>query len=163
MLLSSLTQYINIGIIIYCIGNSQWCISNTQSKFDWLSSLCQSALLADGLIFENNEEGTLNIKYPMYNEKVNRISHEISLVKYYQQEKQHAKSSGDITQVEYTFTSRDAAKSFWKTAVENHSFFRKLEVKPRRRRSRGTLLSSGSSFRYIHVISLLWVITTQLR
>ena len=32
---------VNIGIIFYCIKNSQWCVYNAQSKFDWLLTLSQ--------------------------------------------------------------------------------------------------------------------------
>ena len=60
-LLCSLIIYligdVNIGIIFYWIGNSQWCIYNTQSKSHWFNT--QSRVLqANWLILENNEKAT---------------------------------------------------------------------------------------------------------
>ena len=55
-----------IGIIIYCIGNSQWCIFNTKSNYDWLLNIRSRVLQADWSILLNNEEATLNINIPHY-------------------------------------------------------------------------------------------------
>ena len=55
---------VNIGIIFYCIGHSQWCIYNTQSKSDWLFDTQSRVLQADWLILKNNEKATLNINMP---------------------------------------------------------------------------------------------------
>ena len=59
-LVSKWIGHIDIGIIFYCIGNSQWCICNTQSKSDWLFNTQSRILQADWLTFENNEKATLN-------------------------------------------------------------------------------------------------------
>nr|XP_046176384.1 FERM domain-containing protein 7-like [Oncorhynchus gorbuscha] len=51
--------------------------------------------------------------------------------------------------VEFAMASRDVSKSFWKTCVEYHAFFR-LAKEPQSR-SKTLLSSKGSSFRYRHV------------
>ena len=53
-----------VGIIFYCIGNSQWCIYNTQSKPEWLFNTQSRVQQADWLILEKNEQATLNINMP---------------------------------------------------------------------------------------------------
>ena len=53
-----------VGIIFYCIGNSQWCLYNTQSKSEWLFNTQSRVQQADWLILENNEQATLNINMP---------------------------------------------------------------------------------------------------
>ena len=65
-----LKGHVNIRIIFYCIGNSQRCIYNTQSKSDRLFNTrirSTTVLQADWLIMENNEKATLNINMPYYN------------------------------------------------------------------------------------------------
>ena len=57
--------HVNFGIIFYCIGNSQWCIYDTQSKSDWLFNTMSRKLQADWLIMENNE-AYLNIYMPYW-------------------------------------------------------------------------------------------------
>ena len=49
--------YVNIGIIFYCIGNSQWCIQNTEVEI-WLVDIWklwdddfEHALLDDEIFF----------------------------------------------------------------------------------------------------------------
>ncbi|XP_028969204.1 FERM, ARHGEF and pleckstrin domain-containing protein 1-like [Galendromus occidentalis] len=50
---------------------------------------------------------------------------------------------------EFTFDSRNAAKSFWKRCVENYCFFRLSELpKAPVRRNTTKIFSKGSSFRY---------------
>ena len=58
---SSSIVHFHIGIIFYCIGNSKWCIYNTQSKSYWLFNTQSRLLQADWLILGNNEKATLNI------------------------------------------------------------------------------------------------------
>ena len=43
--------HVNIRIIIKCIGNSQWCLYNTQSKSNWLFNTQSIVQHADWLIF----------------------------------------------------------------------------------------------------------------
>ena len=59
--------HVNIGIIFYCIGNSQWFMFSTQLKFDWFFNTHSKVLQADWLILESNENfelWTLNINMP---------------------------------------------------------------------------------------------------
>ena len=46
--------YVTIGIIFLCIGNSQWCVYNTQSKSDWPFNTQSRDLQGDWLILKNN-------------------------------------------------------------------------------------------------------------
>ena len=55
---------VNIGIIVYCVGNSQSCIYSTQLKSDWLFNTKSRVLQADWLIVENNEKAALHINMP---------------------------------------------------------------------------------------------------
>ena len=54
----STTGHFNIELIIYCFGNSQLCVYNTQSKSDWMFNTQPSVLQVDWLILENNEKAT---------------------------------------------------------------------------------------------------------
>lgn len=49
---------------------------------------------------------------------------------------------------EFTFASRNAAKSFWKRCIENHCFFRLSELPKSPSRHKARIFSRGSSFRY---------------
>ena len=49
-------KHAKTGIIFLCIGDTQWCIYNTQSKSDKLFDTQSSVLQADWLILENNEK-----------------------------------------------------------------------------------------------------------
>ncbi|OQR71889.1 ferm [Tropilaelaps mercedesae] len=49
---------------------------------------------------------------------------------------------------EFTFPSRNAAKSFWKRCVENHGFFWLTELPKSPPRYKTRIFSRGSSFRY---------------
>ena len=55
---------INIGIIFYCIGYSQWCIYNIQSESDWLFNTLSRVLQADMLILENFNHHDLARGFP---------------------------------------------------------------------------------------------------
>ena len=57
--------HINMGTIFYCIGNSQWCIYNTQSRYDGLINTQSRVLQDDWLILKN--KATLNINMPYCN------------------------------------------------------------------------------------------------
>ena len=59
-------DHVNIGVIFYCPGNSQWCIYNTQSKSDWLINTQSRVLQADWLILETYDKATLNINMPYW-------------------------------------------------------------------------------------------------
>ena len=48
------------------IGNSQWCIYNTQWKSDWLFNIQSRVLQADLVISVNNEKATLNRQLQTY-------------------------------------------------------------------------------------------------
>ena len=62
MVTNNSTGHVNIGIIFYCIGNSQLCIYKTQSKSDWLFNTKSRELQADWWILENiDKKATLNI------------------------------------------------------------------------------------------------------
>ena len=58
--------YVKIGIIFLRIGKSQWCLNNTQSKYDWLFNTQSRVLQADWFILEINEKATLNINNMHY-------------------------------------------------------------------------------------------------
>ena len=58
--------HVNIGIISLCIGNSQRCLYNIQSKSDWLLNTQSRVLQVDWLILENAEKATLNINMPYW-------------------------------------------------------------------------------------------------
>ena len=62
--INSSIGHVNIGIIFLCIGNSKWCIYNTQSTSDWLFNTQSKVLRVDQLILENNEKATSNINAP---------------------------------------------------------------------------------------------------
>ena len=64
--MSCLIGHVNIGIIFYCIGNSQGCICNTQSKSDWLFNTQSIVQHADWLILEHIEKTILNINMPYW-------------------------------------------------------------------------------------------------
>ena len=55
-------QYRNY-LLMY--GNTQYCLYNTQSKADWLLNTQPRVLLADWLIFENEEKATLRLTFPL--------------------------------------------------------------------------------------------------
>ena len=68
---------VNIGIILYCIGNSQWCIHNTQSKSYRLFKTQSRVQQAAWLILENNEKIYLSINLPIQlwpTPKVNNVN-----------------------------------------------------------------------------------------
>ena len=58
--------HINIGVFVFCIGNSQWCLYNTQSKFDLLFNTQSEVQQDDWMVLENNEKATLNINMPYW-------------------------------------------------------------------------------------------------
>ena len=58
--------HVNIGIIFYCIGNSQWGIYNTWSKSDRLFNTQSRVLQAYWFMMKNNEKATLNINMPYW-------------------------------------------------------------------------------------------------
>ena len=66
----TLIGHVNIGIIFLCIGISQLCLYNTQSKSDLLFNTQSKVLQADRLRMENNEKAALKIKTPYQSEHI---------------------------------------------------------------------------------------------
>ena len=54
-----------IGIILYCIGNSQWCIYNTQSKSDWLFNTQSRVLQGDWVMLGKMRRQLWTLKCPI--------------------------------------------------------------------------------------------------
>ena len=69
IVIKCLVGLVNIEIISLCIGNSQWCLYSTLSKYDWLFNTQSRVLQADLLMLENSEKAALNINMP-YSGKV---------------------------------------------------------------------------------------------
>ena len=71
-------EHDSIGIFFYCIGNSQWCMYNTQSKSAWLLNTQSIVLQADWLIMVNNERQLWKLTCPIKNEHRYRASERVS-------------------------------------------------------------------------------------
>ena len=58
--------HVNTGIIFLCIGNSESCLHNTQSKSDWpfTTQSRLRVLQSDWLKLETDEKASLNIEMP---------------------------------------------------------------------------------------------------
>ena len=66
IVIKCLVGRVNIGIISLFIGNSQWCLYNTLSKYYRLFNTQSRVLQADLLMLENSEKAALNINMPYY-------------------------------------------------------------------------------------------------
>ena len=53
-----ITGHVNVGIIFYCIVNSQCCTFNTTLKSDWLFNIQSSVMQAERSTLDNEVKAT---------------------------------------------------------------------------------------------------------